>query len=78
MVIPVWTFMQKHINIRSALIFSDDEFKETMQLLADGKMVGYEKLVTGRISVEDIVEQGFKELINNKDEHVKILVGTKI
>jgi len=69
--------MAKHINVRSALIFSDDDFKETMQMMAEGKLVGYEKLITGRIQLEDIVEKGFDELINNKDEHIKILVGTK-
>jgi len=78
MVIPVMTFMFKHINIRSAIIFSDEDFKETMQMLADGKLVGYEKLITGRIRLEDIVEKGFNELINNKDEHIKILVSTRI
>lgn len=31
-------------------------------------------MVTGRISVEDVVEKGFKELINNKDQHIKIMV----
>jgi len=47
-------------------------------MMADGKLIGYEKLITGRIRLEDIVEKGFKELINNKDEHIKILVSTKI
>lgn len=42
-----------------------------------GKIPGYEKLVTGRIGVDDIVEKGFKELINNKDKHIKILVSPK-
>ncbi len=42
-----------------------------------GKLKGYEKMVTGRISVEDIVEKGFKELINNKDKHIKIMVSPK-
>jgi hypothetical protein len=39
-----------------------------------GKLAGYEKLVTGRIKLDDIVEKGFKQLINNKDQHIKILV----
>lgn len=42
-----------------------------------GKIVGYEKMVTGRISVEDIVEKGFEELVNNKDQHIKILVSPR-
>ena len=42
-----------------------------------GKLEGYEKMVTSRIGVEDIVEKGFKELINNKDKHIKILVSSR-
>lgn len=34
-------------------------------------------MVTGRISVEDIVEKGFNELVNNKDKHIKIMVTPK-
>ena len=33
-----------------------------------------EPLITGRIALTDIVEKGFLELINNKDENIKILV----
>ena len=31
-------------------------------------------MVTARIGLEDLLEKGIKELINNKDEHIKILV----
>ena len=34
-------------------------------------------MITGRIGLEDIVEKGFKELVNNKDTHIKILVTPK-
>jgi hypothetical protein len=34
-------------------------------------------MVTGRISIEDVVTMGIDELINNKDDHVKILVTPK-
>jgi hypothetical protein len=30
-------------------------------------------MVTGRISIEDIKEKGFEQLVKNKDQHVKIL-----
>ena len=70
--------MFKHITVKSALVFDDEDFAETMQMLAEGKIVGYEKLVTGRIRLEDIVEKGFIELVHNKDEHIKILVSTRI
>jgi threonine dehydrogenase-like Zn-dependent dehydrogenase len=42
-----------------------------------GKYPSFEKMVTSRISLEDVVTKGFKELIENKDEHVKILVTPK-
>lgn len=31
-------------------------------------------MVTSRISLDDIVEKGFEELVNNKDNHIKIMV----
>lgn len=34
-------------------------------------------MITSRIALEDVVEKGFKELIGNKDHHVKILVSLK-
>ena len=33
--------------------------------------------MTSRISLEDVVRKGLNELIENKDEHVKILVTPK-
>lgn len=34
-------------------------------------------MVTGRIPLDDVVEKGFHELLNNKDNHIKILVTPK-
>lgn len=34
-------------------------------------------MVTDRISLEDIVTKGFDELVNNRDDHIKILVSPK-
>lgn len=31
-------------------------------------------MVTRRVALEEVVQQGFEELINNKDKHVKILI----
>ena len=42
-------------------------------LLQDGTLEA-EQFITGRISLDDIVDGGFPELIENKDENVKILV----
>ncbi len=44
-----------------------------MALMKDDR-VNAGDLVTSRISLSDIVEQGFEELVANRDRHVKILV----
>ena len=35
-------------------------------------------MVTSRIALEDLVPLGFDELINNKDDHIKILICPKL
>jgi hypothetical protein len=44
---------------------------------SSGKFVGFEKMVTSRIILEDLPKMGFDELLNNRDEHIKILVTPK-
>jgi (R,R)-butanediol dehydrogenase / meso-butanediol dehydrogenase / diacetyl reductase len=50
-----------------------NEFPATMALMKDAR-VNAGALVTSRVSLSDIVEQGFEELVANRDRHVKILV----
>ncbi|MBC7632859.1 MAG: 2,3-butanediol dehydrogenase, partial [Flavobacterium sp.] len=45
----------------------------TIEMVASGK-VDPHQFITGRIELDDIVKNGFDELINNKEENVKILV----
>ncbi len=33
-----------------------------------------EPLITGKVKLEDIVEKGFEELVNNKENNIKIIV----
>lgn len=33
-----------------------------------------EPMITGKIQMDEIVEKGFKPLVEEKDKHVKILV----
>lgn len=35
-------------------------------------------MITSRILLQDLPGQGFDELINNKDQHVKILATPKV
>lgn len=51
-----------------------DHFKITNSLLADGRLQA-EPLITRRIKLDDLVTQGFEELLTNKEENVKIIVS---
>lgn len=35
-------------------------------------------MVTSRISLEDVVAKGFEELVNHRDDHIKILISPKV
>lgn len=49
------------------------DFGPAIQLVSDGR-INPEPLITGKISIDDIVEKGFEELVNHKEENVKIIV----
>jgi len=49
-------------------------FDEAIALLADERFPG-DTLITGRIKLDDIIDQGFRPLIEEKERHVKILVS---
>ncbi len=58
------------------IVFSsgyNDEFPTCISYLADGR-VKVEEMITARIGLDDYVEKGVKELINNGDKQIKILV----
>lgn len=49
------------------------EFADVIRFIADGR-IDVQPLITGRITLADIVTRGFEELVNNKDGNVKIIV----
>lgn len=52
---------------------SDEEYGMVIDMLADGRL-DPEPFITGRIGLEEIVEDGFEQLIDPESDHVKILV----
>ncbi len=62
----------REVNLLGSLAYADDH-PATIALIADGKVDPFQ-FITGRIDLADIVEKGFRELIENKEENVKILV----
>ena len=59
--------------MRKTLAYSG-EFDTAIALLADGRLKA-EPLITGKIKLVDIVENGFKELLKNRESNIKILVS---
>lgn len=49
------------------------EFAPAIQLMADGR-INVEPLITGKISLDDIVEKGFEELVHRKEQNIKVIV----
>ncbi len=50
------------------------EFDTAIALLADGRIQA-EPLITGKIKLDEINENGFEELLRNRDTNIKILVS---
>ncbi|WP_089749409.1 MULTISPECIES: 2,3-butanediol dehydrogenase [unclassified Candidatus Frackibacter] len=51
-----------------------DVFPATMALMADGRIEA-KNMITSQIGLEEVIENGFDELLANKNEHIKILVN---
>ena len=60
-------------KVVGSLTYTIEDFKGLARLMAKGAIKA-DPLITGRIGLKDIVDKGFLELINNKDENIKILV----
>lgn len=67
------TFTEK--KIMGSLVYNG-EYETVAQYLKDGRMKA-EPLITGKIKLDDIIENGFNELVNNKDKNIKIIVEPK-
>lgn len=61
------------ITVHGSLAYTIDDFKGVAALMAKG-LIKATPLITGRIELKDILAKGFEELVNNKDQNIKILV----
>ncbi|CAK3858709.1 chlorophyll synthesis pathway [Lecanosticta acicola] len=73
--VPCWPFLGKHITMKGSLVYDDSAMQEVMSLIVEGKLNGWREMVTGRIGLDGIVGDGFRELIDHKEKHIKILVN---
>ncbi|AHY45873.1 Threonine dehydrogenase and related Zn-dependent dehydrogenase [Rubrobacter radiotolerans] len=65
----------KELDVRGIICYSQDDFRDTIQMLKDGKF-DTAGLITERVPLSEVVERGFEELVAHKDRHVKILVDS--
>ncbi|KAK3699192.1 hypothetical protein LTR37_016553 [Vermiconidia calcicola] len=50
------------------------DFEEVINAISDGRLDNAHKMITKRIELDQVLEEGFRTLINDKDNQVKILV----
>ena len=80
-----WMFLTGEKKYIGSSCYTPEEYAEVIEAVASGTdthkvvlIVGKikpEAMVTGRIPLERTHEDGFLELIHNKDQHIKILVS---
>lgn len=63
----------KEIDLRGTIGYANDH-PSTINLVQEGK-VDLAPFITAKIPLDDLISDGFDQLINNNEEHVKILVN---
>jgi len=61
------------LNVRGTICYLPQDFADTIAMLQDGR-IQTEGIITERVALSDVVDDGFNELVDHKDRHVKILV----
>ena len=62
--------------ICKVLGYLQKDFAGVIEHIANGTLKP-EKMITGKIKIDRVPEDGFKPLIEEKDKHVKILVDCR-
>lgn len=64
----------KECYIVCSMVYTEEDFRETVEAFVKKEFDGVARMVTSRITLEDIVEKGFEALVHEKEKHIKILV----
>ena len=65
----------KEIDLRGTIGYANDH-PDTIALVQSGKL-DLAPFITGRIGLDELISEGFDQLINNNEEHVKIIVDPR-
>ncbi len=67
------SFSLREVKLMGGICYTNEDFEDVLQILATGKLAA-EDMITSVVRLEEAVQGGFLELINNKAKHVKILI----
>lgn len=70
--VDMLSLVLREIKLVGSICYNND-FPRVIRLLRDGR-IDPTPMITKRIGVDDIVPEGFEELVHHRDKHVKILV----
>ncbi len=65
----------KEVDLRGTIGYASDH-PDTIALVQSGKL-DLSRFITGRIGLDGLVTEGFEQLINNNEAHVKIIVNPR-
>ncbi|KAJ5661356.1 uncharacterized protein N7484_000728 [Penicillium longicatenatum] len=74
--IPVNHLMYKELRYMGAALYDETSFLDTIRAVNDG-LLKPEGMISSRIRLDEVVEKGFKALLEHRDEHCKILVDVQ-
>ncbi|CZR69690.1 related to alcohol/sorbitol dehydrogenase [Phialocephala subalpina] len=67
------SFSFKEVKLMGGICYTNEDFDDVLGILATGNLAA-EDMITSVVPLEEVVQGGFLELINNKAKHVKILI----
>ncbi|KAJ5772928.1 hypothetical protein N7457_007824 [Penicillium paradoxum] len=71
--VDVNDLMYKELNYMGAALYDEASFKDVIKAISYGQLKP-DEMVTSTIKLSEVVEKGFKALIEHRDQHCKILV----
>ncbi|KAK4556231.1 hypothetical protein LTR86_006928 [Recurvomyces mirabilis] len=60
-------------KILGGICYTREDFEQVLKAMASGE-IPFEDMITAVVPLSDVVSGGFRELMNNKAKHVKILI----
>lgn len=68
--------LTRNSDIKTVLGYQNKDYEGVLEALKTGALKP-EKMITSKIRIDRVAEDGFRPLIDEKDKHVKILVDLK-